>query len=251
LDRPEDHDPHPSGQPGTHSGRGRAPAITADGLTKTFEPSSGLSRLVRRSPRTVAVRALVDVGFTVGSGETVALTGRNGSGKSTLLRILASLVTPSSGTATVAGVSVVDPTVRRQLALAQTDDRAFSQRLSGRENLEFFAALHDADDRVDEVLDMVGLTAVAGDGFATYSTGMRQRLALARALLPRAPVLLLDEPFRALDRDGAGRVQAIVEEESARGTTVLVATHDLTELDGLWTRELSLDDGRLVKDAPR
>jgi ABC-2 type transport system ATP-binding protein len=223
------------------------PAVAASGIGKVFGPSGALGRLVRRSPRLHPVEALHDVSFAVEPGAVVALVGGNGAGKSTLLRILATLVTPTAGTAQVGGVDVCRAEARRYLSLASTDERAFSQRLSGRENLEFFAALHALPPaRADEVLDEVGLEDAADDAFLTYSTGMRQRLALARALLPAAPVLLLDEPFRALDAEGAARVRAIIGQRARAGATTLVATHNRAELEGLWTAELALDSGRVV-----
>lgn len=223
------------------------PAVAASGIGKVFGPAGPLGRMLRRSPRLHPVHALDDVSFTVEPGAVVALVGGNGAGKSTLLRILATLVTPTAGTAQVAGVDVSRDEARRHLSLASTDERAFSQRLTGRENLEFFAALHAVSPaRVAEVLDDVGLAGEADDAFLTYSTGMRQRLGLARALLPATPVLLLDEPFRALDADGAARVRSIVARRVKSGTAVVVATHHRDELAGLWTAELALESGRVA-----
>lgn len=223
------------------------PAVEISGLTKTFEVTAGWTRLVRRSPRRHPIDALHDISASIPTGAVVALTGSNGAGKSTLLRILATLVSPSSGAAHVAGTPVTDDRARLLVSLAGNDERAFSHRLSGRENLEFFAALHGRSSAdAAQALDRVGLTDAADDSFATYSTGMRQRLGVARALLPQAPILLLDEPFRALDDEGARRLRDALEGERARGATLVVATHHTDELAGLWTAELRLEAGRVV-----
>lgn len=195
--------------------------------------------------------ALDGVTVSVPSGTVCALVGRNGSGKSTLLRVLATLVLPDGGSALVEGHDVVDDdvAVRRCVALVTADDRSFSLRLTGRENLELFAGLHGVPgDAVGEVLARVDLAGAAGDVYATYSSGMRQRLALARALLTQPSVLLLDEPFRALDEVSADTLRSVIAAAAEGGATVLVATHHLEELGGRCDRAVRLEAGRVVAD---
>jgi ABC-2 type transport system ATP-binding protein len=232
-----------------------APAVAASGLTKTFAPGRGLRRLAVRSARRTPVAALDRVTFALTPGDVAAVVGRNGSGKSTLLRVLATLLLPDAGTATVAGCDVVrDPVgVRRSATLVTADDRSFSLRLSGRENLEFFAALYGRRGRaargaVDAALEQADLVPAGDDAVATYSSGMRQRLALARGLAVGASVLLLDEPFRALDDESSASLRNVLGWAAAEGMTLIVATHDLDDLSGLWTRVLRLDAGRLATD---
>ncbi|MGQ0521442.1 MAG: heme ABC exporter ATP-binding protein CcmA [Actinomycetota bacterium] len=227
-------------------------AVDVSGLGKRFGRGSGLSRLASRSKRT-PVQALDGVSFEVGPGELVAVVGANGSGKSTLLRILATVLLPSEGSARVGGFDAVacELEVRRRVALVAGDDRSFNLRLSGRDNLAFFAALHGRRPEgpaVEDALARVGLAPVAGDTYATYSSGMRQRLALARGLLACAAVLLLDEPFRALDEQSSRLVVDLIGAHVAGGGAALVATHHLEEMEGAWHRVLHLDAGRLVDD---
>ena len=232
-----------------------APAVAASGLTKTFAPGGGLRRLAVRSARRTPVAALDRVTFALTPGDVAAVVGRNGSGKSTLLRVLATLLLPDEGTATVAGCDVHDDPVgvRRHATLVTADDRSLSLRLSGRENLEFFTALHGRRGRaargaVDAALEQADLVPAGDDAVATYSSGMRQRLALARGLAVGASVLFLDEPFRALDDESSESLRRVLGWAAAGGMTLVVATHDLDELVGSWTRVLRLDGGRLVAD---
>lgn len=199
------------------------------------------------------VEALAGVSLEVRPGETLALLGPNGAGKSTLVRILATTVLADSGTASVGGFDVTDdaPEVRRSLGLALGDERSWYWRLTGRQNLSFFAVVYGwprrhAEHRTRELLDLVGLTDAADRRFDGYSTGMRARLSLARALLPDPPVLLLDEPTRTLDPVAAAEfrqaVTALAREEQR---AVLFATHDLHEAASVSTRVVVLARGRI------
>jgi len=195
--------------------------------------------------------ALDDVSLRVGAGEVCALVGHNGSGKSTLLRVLATLVLPDAGTARVAGHDVVaaDVEVRRRVGLVVADDRSFSLRLTGRENLELYAALHGCGAGViDRALEQVALVGAGDDVYATYSSGMRQRLALARGLMTEPEVLLLDEPFRALDDESSDALRAAVDAAVSDGATVVVATHHLDELGERCDRVVRLEAGRVIED---
>jgi len=210
-----------------------------------------VSRVAGRAARREPVLALDGVSLRVGAGEVCAVVGANGSGKSTLLRVLATLVLPDSGSARVAGHDVVadDVAVRSKVGLVVADDRSFSLRLTGRENLELYAGLHGCGAGVVErALEHVDLVDAGGDVYATYSSGMRQRLALARGLMTEPDVLLLDEPFRALDEASSDTLRAAVGSAAERGATVLVATHHLDELDGRCDRVVRLDAGRVVAD---
>lgn len=183
----------------------------------------------------------------------MALVGPNGAGKSTLLRILGTTVLPDAGSATVGGydVSREDVQARRSLGLLLTEDRSWYWRLSARENLLFFSALHQlprrvAVARIDELLFLVGLDEDGDRPVAGFSSGMRVRLALARAMLSDPAVLLLDEPTRSLDPPSARRFGDDVLELAERGRAILMATHDLREAERIATRAIVLQEGRVT-----
>jgi ABC-2 type transport system ATP-binding protein len=225
------------------------PAIETDQLTRVFrEPA----RLFRRSTLP-GTRALDNLSLQIDPGECVALVGPNGAGKSTLLRILSTVVLPTSGTAHVHGIDVAHnaAAVRRRVGVMTGDDRSFFWRLTGFENLIFFAELQGisnaaARTRATDLLDTLGLAGAADRRFSGYSTGMRQRLGLARALLHRPPVLLLDEPTANLDLEHRGHFLEILRSLLAAGdTTALIASHDAGLAVTLANRVVRLDHGRI------
>ena len=209
-------------------------------------------RQVRKRFR--SVQALDGVSLDVAPGEVVAMLGPNGAGKSTLIRILATTVVPDSGSVTVAGHDVVRDAAaaRRSLGVMMGDERSHYWRLSGRRNLAFFAALvglprREAGARAQRLLDEVGLTDAADRRVLGYSSGMRSRLSLARALLAEPPLLLLDEPTRNLDPlAAAGFRETAMQLAHERRTGILFATHDLHEAVAISTRILVLAAGRTV-----
>jgi len=181
------------------------------------------------------------------------LLGPNGAGKSTTIRMLCTLLEPTSGTARVAGFDVRHQStqVRQNLGTVLAGERSIYWKLTGRENLEYFAALYHlppavARQRVSELLERMELTARAGDLVETYSTGMKQRVVLARALLARPPIVLLDEPTLGLDPQAARRVRELVGELKAEGHTILLTTHYMEEADQLSDRIGIIDTGKII-----
>jgi ABC-2 type transport system ATP-binding protein len=204
------------------------------------------------------VQALDEVSLDVEPGEVVALLGPNGAGKSTLIRILGTTVIPDSGSATVGGHDVVrDPVAaRRSLGLMIGDERSHYWRISAKRNLAFFAAMvgiprREAAGRSERLLEAVGLADAADRPVLGYSSGMRARLSLARAMLADPPLLLLDEPTRNLDPLAATRFRESASRLAGEmGDGILFATHDLHEAVAISTRILVLSAGRIVLEEP-
>ena len=214
-------------------------AIEGHGLEKSFVKKRGFREMLRRPfAKAERVEALRGVDLRVRQGEIFALLGPNGAGKTTLLKIFSSLILPDAGQAKVAGHDTIhENLVKRRLGLVNSDERSFYWRLTARQNLRFFARLYDVpgkriDSRIDELLARVDMADAADRQFSGYSSGMKQRIAIARALLHDPEVLLMDEPTSSLDPASARRLrQFILDELNGRdGKTVVLASHNLREV---------------------
>jgi ABC-type multidrug transport system ATPase subunit len=195
-------------------------------------------------------RAVSRVTLTIRRGDVLGLLGPNGAGKSTLLGMLATLVTPTSGTITYgASARVAGPGVRGRIGVLGHELHLYPE-LSARENLEFFASLYglSAHDTAARSLESAGLADRGDDIVSSFSRGMRQRLAFERALLHSPRLVLLDEPFTGLDDSAVRVVSARVQRLAADGAIVVLATHDLDLADGLITRMAVVRSGRLLCD---
>jgi ABC-2 type transport system ATP-binding protein len=238
--------------------RSASAAVSLDGLTKSFPRQRGWRAVFARRAEE-PVRALTNVSCDVRPGEFFGLLGENGAGKTTLFKILATLIVPDAGSAIVNGFDVTTSPdrVREVLAPVIADERSLHWRLTGRENMRLFAALHDlrgaeASRRIDELLALVNLTEAADRPVSGFSSGMKQRILVARTLLSRPRVLLLDEPTRSLDPISARAFRRFLREEVAiaNGCTVLLATHNAEEAFELCDRVGVLHRGRLVAVGP-
>jgi ABC-type multidrug transport system ATPase subunit len=207
-------------------------AIEVHGLTKRFGSY---------------VTAVDNLDLCVEAGETYGLLGPNGAGKTTTLRMLLGLVRPTSGQIRVLGLPPGDPEGLRQVgAMGET---AFYPFLSGRDNLRAAARRCGVgDSRVDAVLDQVGLTARAADAVAGYSLGMRQRLGVAAALLKDPRLLILDEPSNGLDPAGQLEMRRVISELGRGGRTIMLSSHDMTEVEQLCGRVGVISGGRLLAE---
>lgn len=202
-------------------------------------------------PRT----ALTGVDLSIGGGEFVTLVGPNGAGKTTLLRILATLSRPSSGTLCIAGL---DPSrhgeqVRRRIGFLSHRTLLYHD-LTAEQNLRFYARMYDLprdSRRVEDLLEQVGLGVRRHDLVHTFSRGMRQRLAVARSVLHRPQVLLLDEPYSGLDPQAVDVLTALLTELAGEGCAVLLTTHRLGRGLTAGQRVLILHHGQVVYDRPR
>ncbi|MGZ6295681.1 MAG: ABC transporter ATP-binding protein [Candidatus Limnocylindrales bacterium] len=211
--------------PPSSAGNGGAPALSVDHLSKRFD-----GRL-----------AFDDVSFEVGRGEVFGFLGPNGAGKTTTVRTLGTLLAPTSGSATVAGIPLTPENgveIRRRISI-MPESPGLYLRLSVIENLACFADLYevpDPADRIERALRAVSLADRANDACGTLSKGLRQRVALARALLSDPEVLFLDEPTSGLDPVAARDVHELIAELRKRGTTIFLTTHRLEEAERLCDR---------------
>lgn len=211
-----------------------------------------VKRLVKRfGLKTV----LAGVDLSVEQGEFVALLGPNGAGKTTLLRILASLSRPTLGEVRVAGYQLPAQAaaVRRRLGVVSHLPLLYGD-LTAEENLRFYARMYgvmDLERRVQEVLELVGLTARRRDLVRTFSRGMQQRLAIGRAVLHEPEVILFDEPHTGLDQDASAMLDAVLKEVAARGRTVVMTSHDLSRAADLASRFDVLSRGKIVASIHR
>ena len=214
-----------------------------------------------RRPVKEPVEALRDVSFEVETGEIFGLIGRNGAGKTTLTKIVATLVQPTTGSVSVRGHDSVsdDENVRREIGLATAEERSFYWRLTSEQNLMFFARLHGLSDRVakqriSDLFAKLELDEVARRRFGELSTGNKQRLAVARAMLANPPVLLLDEPTRSLDPLAAARMREMIRSLAQQDppVTILLTSHNLAEVETLCGRVAIISRGRIrAIDTPR
>lgn len=210
--------------------------IEVDGVGKTFGP----------------LPALRDVSFTVPTGSILGLLGHNGAGKTTIVKILSTLLTPTSGRATVAGHDVVaDPGAVRASIGVTGQDAALDPELTGHENLVLFARLRgmrrkQAKQRADELIERFDLVGAAGRNVSTYSGGMRRRIDIAVSLVVPPKVLFLDEPTTGLDPRSRRDVWTLVASLAEQDVTVLLTTQYLEEADVLSDNIVILDAGRVI-----
>lgn len=198
-------------------------------------------------------KAVDEMTFHVKQGEVFGLLGPNGAGKTTTVRLLNGILPPSAGTARVFGFdpAVDGGSIRRKTGVL-TETPALYERLSARDNLEFFATLQeipqtDTSHRVEEMLEFFELSHRAKDKVETFSKGMKQRLALARALIHKPPLLFLDEPTSGLDPEATHQVNNLIAELTKQnGQTVILATHNLPEAQRLCNRVAIMNKGKIL-----
>ncbi|HJM58175.1 MAG: ABC transporter ATP-binding protein [Planctomycetes bacterium] len=219
----------------------QAPPIRTTNLCKTFD-----------DPKRGAVHAVCDLNLECKEGEIFGLLGPNGAGKTTTLRMLSTILAPTSGEAELAGIRVSDDPleVRRRLGFLSGSTGLYP-RLTAREILEYFGRLHGMDEaqlqaRVEDLLDTFSIRAFADGRCESLSTGQRQRVSIARAVLHDPPVLILDEPTTGLDILAASDMIQFIQSRKDAGTCVLFSTHILSEAERLCDRIGVIDEGRLL-----
>jgi ABC-2 type transport system ATP-binding protein len=210
-------------------------AIEVHGLTKKYENTT----------------AVESASFSVPRGTICGFVGPNGAGKTTTIRMLLGLITPTSGTGTVLGHSISEPEKYLASVGAMIEGPAFYPALSGAENLKVLATMGGIPiDRVDQLIDLVGLAGRGGDKYKTYSLGMKQRLGIAAALLPNPAILILDEPTNGLDPEGIQEVRDLLKKLAREGTTVFVSSHLLSEIEIISEHIVMLRKGEVVFAGP-
>ncbi|MFH0859987.1 MAG: ABC transporter ATP-binding protein [Candidatus Altiarchaeota archaeon] len=227
-------------------------AIETINLTKDYPLHRGLLHALRKPFAKETIRALDNVSLHVERGELFGILGLNGAGKTTLIKILCSLILPTAGKAYVNGYDVEseDILVRKSIGFVNTNERSFYWRLTGRQNLEFFAALYDIKnprDRIDELLNFLNLEKIADNRFDTYSTGMKHRMSIARGLLHDPEILFFDEPTAGLDVRSSHHIRQFIKEElvGRRKKTVILTTHNMKEAETLCDIVSILHEGRV------
>ena len=227
-------------------------AVETIELVKNYQQMKKYKEFFLSPFRKKLIPALKGINLKIKKGEFFGLLGPNGAGKTTLIKILATLVLPTSGKAFVSGYDVEKEgnLVRKAIGYAVSEERSSYWRLTGRQNLEFFAALNNlkgsqAKKRTEEVIELTGLKDDADRTFKDYSTGMKQKLGIARGLLTDPQVLFLDEPTKSLDPNTARNLRDFIKNEIVRkrGKTVLFATHNLSEAESLCDRIAIIDKG--------
>ncbi len=227
-----------------------AAVIEVSELRRTYRTNTGV---VRRKP--LEVEAVRGISFSIAEGELFGLLGPNGAGKTTTIKMLITLLLPTSGSATVLGLDVVRDAhaLRRRIGYVFGGDRGLYERLSAYDNLRYFAELYGVTGqhqraRIEEVLELVGLTGREQERVEGYSRGMRQRLHIARGIIHDPEVVFLDEPTIGVDPVGARELRTMIGGLVQTGKTVLLTTHYMFEADTLCDRVAVIAKGRLVAE---
>src|SRR6266496_2754584 len=223
--------------------------VALESVSKMFQQRAFFSRTVKEE-----THAVKDVSLELARGEVLGLLGPNGSGKSTTLKLVSTVLLPDDGRVIVAGFDTRShgQQVRKRVGFALASERSFFPRLTARENLEFFAAFEDVPrrdcrDRVESALNHVGLCDTADKQVMKLSSGMHQRLGIARALLKKPSVLLLDEPSRSLDLAAAAQLWGLIRDlATTEGMSILIATHNFAEAAEVCDRVAILQKGSLI-----
>jgi ABC-2 type transport system ATP-binding protein len=223
-------------------------AIEVSDLRRAYRSSKGIFR-----KKLEIVEAVKGITFDVNFGELFGLVGPNGAGKTTTIKMLTTLLTPTSGSAKVLGYDIVkDVTrIRRRIGIIFGGERGLYYRVSGRENLRYFADLYGVpmskrDSRIDDLLEMVGLKDRADNRVEGYSRGMKQRLHIAKGLINDPQLIFMDEPTIGLDPEAARETRTMIKGLIEKGKTILLTTHYMFEADELCTRMGVISSGEIV-----
>lgn len=216
--------------------------IEALHITKRFPRIKRYRDMIKHPFRREETTVIRDLSLQIKGGEIFCLLGPNGAGKTTLLKILCGLIIPTEGAAFINGndSTLERQKTRKEVGFVINEERSFYWRLTGRQNLRFFAILNnmagkDTQKRIDEIFELTGLKDVSNEIFKNYSSGMKQRLAIARALLTDPKIIIMDEPTRSLDPLSIVAFRDFMVEilNKKEGKTLLIATHDVNFAEGI------------------
>ncbi len=231
-------------------------AIETQNLTKHFPKINGYRDLILHPFKREKVTALHNINLKISSGDVFCLLGPNGAGKTTLLKILCGLIIPSDGKALISGFDSTfqKQRIKKEIGFVINEERSFYWRLTGIQNLKFFATLNNmnyqyAKNRIDEVVELTDIKDFINDSFSNYSSGMKQKLAIARALLTKPKIIIMDEPTRSLDPMSVARLKDFVINLLNKdiGKTLLIATHDIKFVEEIYHCSIGiLDKGKLL-----
>lgn len=228
--------------------------IETKDLSKRFPQFKSYSELLLHPFQTKEFLVLSDINLQVKKGEIFCLLGPNGAGKTTLIKVLCTLILPTSGKAFVNGYDVVKEhkSVRKTIGFIVSDERSFYWRLTGRQNLSFFSILNNLpkpayEKRIEQILSLLQLHGFADKMFKDYSTGTKQRFAIARGLLTNPDILFMDEPTRSLDPSTANHLRKFIKEVLVEegGKTVFLATHNTSEAEEIAHRIAIIHEGQI------
>jgi ABC-2 type transport system ATP-binding protein len=230
-------------------------AVDIISLSKQFAKDKGLSdSILRPFKKADNIIVLSDINLKIRKGELFGLLGPNGAGKTTLIKILSTLILPTNGTARINGYDILKQPggVKISLGLISSEERSFYWRLTGRQNLRFFASLQGiydkyAEKRINQTLRLVGLEKEAEKRFDSYSTGMKQKMAIARGLLNNPEILLMDEPTKGLDPLSAQKIREFIRDEliKKQKKTILLTTHNVVEAEQICDRIAIINHGKI------
>ena len=228
-------------------------AIEVENLRKEFEKKEKTPFWKKTNKKSEIFVAVDNISFNVEKGEIFGFLGPNGAGKTTTIKMISTLLMPTSGSVRVNGIDVIESPIEvlKNLGTVLAGERSTYWKLTGRENLEYFAAMNgikgkEADEKINYLLNRFNLEKRADETVEKYSTGMKQRVALAKALIANPKILILDEPTSGLDPQSARNLRELILEIKEEGRTILLTTHYMEEADELSDRIAIIDHGKII-----
>ena len=228
--------------------------VRCEGISKYYPSPLSISSILKLKFKRRRKLVLDDIEFSVRRGEIFGIIGPNGAGKTTTVKILCNLTTPTLGSASVCGYDVQKDSreVIKRIGYCLSEERSFFWRLTGRQNLEFFSDLMEvspetAATRIEELVDLFNLADAIDERFLSYSSGMKQKMAIVRSLLSDPDVIFMDEPTRGLDPGASLKLRNLITGYvNESGKTVVITTNRVGDIEALCQRVMVLNKGRMI-----